>query len=402
MSAPAAPLRRWSIRTRIRVALAALLLLIGPQIGLTVHYLVQLQTQSHRFSELTRYAVELGTARSAASDLRVPGAAVATGADRDRFRAAEQEVRTHLTYLTASMPEFEAANNAIAHGLDAVSQSGEAWFAAVLSLHANSPSRAALEAQLREDTAEGGATVGGLERRFRSASEDLGARFNGALEMAYEQLRNGEERVQLTVRHADRNLIALTMVTLVFVITLVVLLPARIVGPLTRLTSAVRIAGPATALPAIEAADEETGALADAFRETMQQVRELDALKRERIIQDTAQIRLLLERVGAAAILDDRFAVEHSSRAFDRMLELDANDADQPLPVLMAEGGEALRKTLLRVLQTREPVIDRELILDAGDGQSRSLRCDVDLCQARGRATNVLMVLRSEIVNEPS
>lgn len=387
---------RGTVRARIRLALAGLLLLIVPQIALTVYYLVELQSASARVAALTGFVVDLGTLRSATQAIEMPPAPELEAADRAAFEGSvDGAIRAAGELAESASDSLREELAAVHEGLVVMRAAGVAWLSTVLEAKQALPGPGALEKLLRAPPSETGLDMAALVRDYGSARADLADRIDDAFVRAYEGLRFQQDQVDRVVDHADRNLVALTMISLVFVIALVIMLPARLLRPLIRLEMAVRKAGTSELPLPPDDMDDEVGRLASAFRETMLRIREFDARKRDRIVQDSAKLDVLLERTGVpAALLTSRLRIERSSRSFRALVGLTGLDDEAVLPDLLSDGSDALRQLLNRAVQQREGIEGAPVEIIGADGATHRFSAVVDLCRdRRGRVNHLLLAL---------
>jgi len=386
----------WSISTKVRVALVAVLLLIAPQVALTVYYLVELESTADAVSARTRFVVDMGGLRETVLSIDVPQPLDSNAPSEDRFLDAVTGAMAATQEASDNNPSFKSEIQRISDGLAGLDQATREYVKAIRQAREIAPTRRALAELLSGDPAETGVDLAPLLEGIAITRADLRERFDAATIRAYDQLRSDEVYAKRVVDHADRNLATLTMLTVVFVVMLLVALPGRLVLPIRRLTQVVRQAEKGKLETDVEFGDAEVGALADAFSSLMRQVREFDQRKRNRIIEDAAKLDLLLEQLDgpAALLLAPSLLVERSNRAFRELLGVQVTDTDVPLPDLMAEGGDAMRMVLTRgaSLRGRQEPVALEIL--TGDAK-RPMLADVQLCRdQRGRPTHLLLVLR--------
>ena len=388
---------RWSIRTKVRVALLGVLVLIIPQVTLTIYYAVQLSDSTSRVAALTHFVVASDKIGRRITDIGLPQAL----AEDARTRAFEVELAKLLEasrLLPDGGPGMTQETRRIVAGLEALKAASGVWIRTLQRTRESAPKDAFEEIATRSQ-AEGGAGVPSMREAASAQLLDVQASLNTAISRAYIELDLEERHVDGVIAHADRNLISLTMLTVMFLLVLFAALPGQLVRPMGHLANVIRQAGTGK-LEGDEhvglATQDEVGEIAVAFRDTMRRLRAFDDRKRDRIMEDASKLEVLLGALGgAAAVVDSRFVIDYANAPFRQLLGITRADTETPIPELMREGGDKLRHLLTRALEQRESLTAHQVIVTDREGAETAFECRVDLCRDRhGLTTHLLVMFR--------
>ncbi|TNF26166.1 MAG: HAMP domain-containing protein [Deltaproteobacteria bacterium] len=216
-----------------------------------------------------------------------------------------------------------------------------------------------------------GAWIAGRSHRAAEAARLVRSGFRTLRRSIHDEMSEQAGGIKGEVDAANRYLVTLVLLTLVYVAALILVLPTRLVGPLRHLRAVMdRAAAGHVDAEARALGKDEVGQLGRALNALLRRVRTFDALKRDRIVQDREHIRRLLELVpGAYAILDPQHRIEHANRAFRKLFHLSEDFEDRSLLDLVA--GDDLEEfaEILDDALTRRRGVDRmplTLTSDAG------------------------------------
>ena len=390
---------RWSIRAQLRVALVGVLLLILPQVSLTIYYLVEMTHTAEIAATRMRLAIDAQHLSRGLRQLELPSAVDATSTAR---QSTLQRVDSLLGFAAEAgdrAGEFAEADAArITDALRGHRDAIEAWFEAMINARSTAATADAFRELLGGDPAQTGFDFEPLEMQLSDTRAHIDDAIDTTMIGVFDQLRYEQDQAQLVLDHADRNLISLTMLTMIFVLVLLVALPKRLVRPLGRLVHVVRQARAGRLDAEVDTTgDDEVSHLASAFVDTMTRVREFDERKRERILEDAVKLEVLLRSMEApTAILTRRFVVELCNRAFRELFALGSDEAELALPGLLHEGGDSLRQMLTHVLEQRDELRGQRLTLCAADGVAHAFTAGIQPCRdGRGRVTHLIVTLAS-------
>jgi PAS domain-containing protein len=131
--------------------------------------------------------------------------------------------------------------------------------------------------------------------------------------------------IQASVDAANRILITLVLLTLVYIFVIVLVLPSRLVRPLVHVSSVLEHA--ATGQLDVRArvvGDDEMGELGGNLNLMLERLGSFDRLKRDRIYEDAGRIKALAELIPTPmAILDTDFSFEYVNAAMQALLGLE-------------------------------------------------------------------------------
>ncbi len=192
------------------------------------------------------------------------------------------------------------------------------------------------------------------------------------------------------VDEANRFLVTLVLITLVYLGVVVVVLPGRLVRPLAHLRSVMERAGRVRlAVRARVAGGHEISAVSASLNGLLERLKAFDDLKRDRIALDRRRVDALVEGIPTpVAILDTQQGLEVANAAFRRWFGLDPRDLGRTLADTLRLDDDARTLTqavdqALRSGQTAEGL--RVDIL--GGEEPRSARLTVTVGQDRAGRT---------------
>ena len=384
----------WSIRTKVRVALIAVLLLVLPQTALSIYYVSQISTTAALVSIRAALVVDVRTVRRGVDSLSLPPTTLAISESvADRYLGTLDRLLEIARAAAKRHTAHEAELSHVAGGLSAVRKAAADLFRFVKRARESVAGATALEQLLAGQGPEGGVDVGPLREALTFSLRDVDERMDAVLIGVYDELRGEQVFAQRVVDHADRHLISLTMLTCGLVLALFFLLPGRLVAPIRRLTRAVDNAGAGVMeAPLTAPSDDEVGKLGAALFATLETLRRFDDAKRQRIVEDGAKVSTLLAMLPrAVAILDDRFRIQQCNHAFSQLFGALEQIRDTPAPRLVSDG-DALRRMLVHNTQARGATEAVELeVPDASP--SRWLTRAVACRDRRGAATHLILAL---------
>lgn len=253
----------------------------------------------------------------------------------------------------------------------------QAWLAEVLATADERAQRVRLQTlRAQEVTAVGDALLA-LDQRLVSDQRAAG------------------QRIRDSVDRADRFLITLVLLTLVYVAVTIVVLPRRLVQPLRHITSVMRRAGEGRlgVRPRL-GGDDEVGRVAAALDAMLGQLERFDDLKRDRIYRDRQLVRRLLELVPCpVCVVDPQLRLEHANDACKTQLSLPEPYEDTSLMARLGGPDAAdLQRTLDDALRRGRRVRGLELELDTPSGESSRIRLSAYPSQCRDGTTSHLML----------
>jgi|GEM_PF-2252978 len=205
--------------------------------------------------------------------------------------------------------------------------------------------------------------------------------------------------IRAEVDAANRYLITLVLLTLVYLALVILLLPTRLVAPLGHLESVMQAAGQGRLdVQARVVGDDEMGRVSTAFNRMMDQLAAIDDAKRDRIYEDRQRIDLLAGRLDTPlAVLDTRARIEHANRPFVKLFELAVGyHGTQLTSVLGGADADRFSDALDRVMRGRQPGPIR-IALQRNDDV---VDYDVSVQPGRGRNGRVAFVVASFAVAE--
>ena len=400
-------MRNAGIRAKVTLALAGVLALVIPQIALTVAYMVELFGHGTSVDQLSTLSSKVGGAARLASGEFIKGipqqrhelADQIDALDRARSvmavaRDGHVEQRRQLDDVTQQLGLYVDELRRAFDSLEALPEPGFPWVHALEQLRAEFAMTPELwrglfpqpdERQLMHRIAALEEFAFGMADQVvaRALNDDIAVRTQPALarQMATQRLaelgnsvlrtmaaleadlfsrgRVAGDEIRATVDRADRYLITLVMLTIVYIFAVILVLPARLVQPLKHVTSVMNRAG----LGQLDAqarvvGKDEMGKLAAALNRMLRNVEAFDILKRDRIYEDRGRIRKLADLVShPLVILDTRHRIEHANGAFLKLFVLP--DPYEDLNLQDFVGGpdaDAFREALEGVLHRRRPV----------------------------------------------
>ena len=406
MTSYRAEAHRGSIRTTVRLALAGILVLIVPQVVLTLRYLAELERDAARVASggevlerLERFGVTLDA-------LQLPDTLEMTA---DRGAAMEQtllDLAATAESLARSHPALLDDGSALVLALDDVRLRAREYLASVLQLQPPTAAPSApgdpVSALTPPPPADAASVLAPLrERAVTALDRAVSIRRDASVRMI-RALREARRPADNLCRRAGRNLGSLLMLTVIVMVTLFFWLPRRLARPLLAMTRTMRLAeeGRLDVALAYEG-DDEIGLLASTVNRALRNARDFDERKRRRIVGDAAKIELLLERLEVpAAIIDASLAVEWSNGAFRELVGLVADDYNLALPDIFGTGRIELRRFLDSGFRGAGAA-SRRLTLTR-DGQTLALRLEAERCRDGDGAVSHLLLLLEPIVTAPA
>ena len=420
-------------RLRLTLALAGVLALVVPQVVLTVDAMIRLYDGGGEVARLVTLGGRTETLAASVDALLASSRHASTKSLGDTVEHLVHSARTDLdgspdptspdriatalqSWLAivtrAGDTDYDAALD-VHPWVAALARERETTLSAITAWHANTPD---------PDARSAGAHVAWLEDRLATQHErvQLGAlpyemadhgmagawtasrtyrSIEGAAEVraAFSALRNSihgtmssqAASIKGEVDSANRYLVTLVLLTLVYVAALILILPGRLVGPLRHLRAVMdRAAAGHVDAEARALGRDEMGQLGRALNTLLRRARTFDALKRDRIVQDRGHIRRLLELVPSPfAILDPQHRVEHANRPFRRLFRLPDDFEDRSLLELVEGDDLEAFAELLDDALTRRRAVERQAITLTGADGTRSYLLTLE--PARNRAGRV-------------
>ena len=389
--------RRFGIPGKVRLALVGVLLLILPQVALTLYYLIELSKSSAILASRSQSVAVVAELRAGFRSLQVPDALTSTEETERGYLRGVDALSTRARALDADDVDIGAQYQAIADHLHGVRRAAARWFSAVRRARDVASGAQALKSILSGSPSQTGIDLGPLRDNIAEASAALELRFDAAVSHYADDLTIEQDYVKRLLDHADRNLIALTMLTCIYLAGLFLVLPGRLLRPLSRITQVIRQAEDGKLdLVVNDPSSDAVGLLARTLNRTFERIRAFDERKKDRIVEDGAKLEALLGHLGyPAAILTTGHVVDTANRAFRDVFGLTDADAETPLPAIMSEGGAALRQLLDRASHHREALSDVAVQVVGRDGPARPFAATIDVCRdRRGRVSHVLLLLR--------
>ncbi len=391
--------RRAGVRTRLALMLVGVLFLVVLQTVLAVSYTRDLFTQSQRIKSLAVTSASLDRIRarvyqaldantSSGTDEQLERLARSASEARDTA-SAEPTLRPRLESLAESLDAHGALIRDAAHadiqpapasplvaGLlswrEAIETDSLKW----LELHPNATLAETTEEliRVREQVdripdlviAPGlsaqlwlAAALGAAHRFDADTLSESADRVRFDLAISRQDVSSAYSQASLAIGHtvesADRYLITLVLLTLVYIVVLVFIVPERLVAPLRHLSSVVhRVTLGRYDVRAPTDYRDEFGSFGESFNHMLDQVLAFDDLKRERIYQDRARIARLADLIAdPIAMVDTRLRLSLANRPFRKLFAIadgyeDTDIRDRLDPGDTSELGRALEAALRR------------------------------------------------------
>ena len=439
-------MRRAGIRAKVSLALLGVVALVVPQIALTITYMVDLFAHGEQVESLSKTAASVGQLTELSSQLFLEEIPKTSESLQERHRRLGKLQQAIVTASENARPEIQStfadAATALAEYSTKLTQTVQAaasqdspknaWLTSLAMAQTtlgSSPEEwrerypqpqprqlmhrvTQLEGQLFEllprvmaqaviQNSINALATTGRQRAERAHLRHAAQKTLSSLERLRGQLHHASAQsgsaIRMTVNRADRYLITLVLITVVYLLSLVLVLPGRLVQPLKHITAVMNRAGQGQLhVQARTAGDDEMGALATALNRMLNRLKRFDTLKRNRIYEDAVRIRILADMISSPVVLlDTRHRVEHANQAFRRLFSLPDDYEDTQLLTLL-EGPDlpTLREYLDTVLLKRRPIKGRKLTLSDRRGQHEFL-LSVDIGRNRRGAVGVL-ILRLE------
>ena len=441
--------RNASIRTKVTLALMGVVVLILPQIVLTVAYMVRFFEGGSRIERLARVANSLHdggerlidfvqseiphhesqlTARKHALEdllrrLKEKEEALSDVVQNEqiapfikRYRALVPMLKEHETFIATYLASIEGQPQPI----QALTTPGLLLLlvedgVAHLEPQPNARSRAELEARVGRLEA----LLESVSSRFLEAvSADDDVRLKRAMRQSemtvkvgrkarqivraylslegdlWEAVRGDAKTIQSNVDEANRYLITLVLITLVYIAVMCLVLPTRLVRPLGHFSSVMkRAASGQLEVRARVVGDDEMAQLGANLNQMIEQIRIFDDLKRNRIHEDQGRIHFLANLLPyPVACVDTHMRLEFANRVFCRVFGLKPGFEDKLLPHLLAgPDADRLIEHFDAVILRRRPVSEVPLSLTHATGTTDYL-LTIDIGRNRAGAISHLMV----------
>jgi hypothetical protein len=205
-------------------------------------------------------------------------------------------------------------------------------------------------------------------------------------------------RIKTSVDEANRYLITLVLLTLVYIFVIVLVLPSRLVRPLVHFTSVTeRAATGQLEVRARVAGDDEMGDLGNGLNVMLERLGTFDRLKRDRIYEDGARIRSLGARLEhPLAILDTQFAFEYANESMRKLLSLgNAYEGSELIDTLGGSDAQQLVSVLDKALKRRRSLDAVVIELQTAQGL-KSLSLSTEIGRNRSGQISYLIVTLNE------
>jgi nitrogen fixation/metabolism regulation signal transduction histidine kinase len=443
--------RHASIRIKVMLALLGVLALILPQIVLTVTYMVQIfESGEHveRLSEAVGSLERLELRARTVVDTEFPENEPAVQVFRGKVNelsilwtetsghfqekaAKDLRIKESAEMLVALRVELTRYERAVLDGLDQIEQLPKAnlvsellpveiikavdentrWF-----LERDNASSARLEVRIDQLEEKRVDTLNTL--RVATISDVMShTRNEKIIKATHHQVRRAAhrmvtglsliqgklssaarvagERIHMKVDEANRLLITLVLLTLVYIAVVILVLPSRLIRPLKHFGSVMERAGSGQLdVRARVVGNDEMAALGQSLNSMLDHINTFDDLKRDRIYEDQGRIRAMGDMVTRPmAILDTRLRIEFANKPFRDLLKLKDGYEDIHLSQTLS-GDDATRfvSALDSVLRRRRPMVDVPVVLETEHGQ-RSYK--VSVTTGRNRAGKIAYLLVS-------
>ncbi|MCB9729464.1 MAG: HAMP domain-containing protein [Deltaproteobacteria bacterium] len=395
--------RRAGVRTRLALMLVGVLLLVVTQTVLAVSYTRDLFTQSEQVKHLASASEALDDIRAhvyqaldehgsatteeqlerlARSAAEARDAAARVPRMQDRLETLAERLDAHGALLLDSRRDRESVTpplplvSRLLAWREAVSEESLHW----LERHPDANLSETTEEliRLREqidrtpDLLIGpalsehiwvGAGVGAARRAMSDVVAESAAKVRFELASSRHDVSSAYSAASAlignTVESADRYLITLVLLTLVYIVVLVFIVPERLVAPLRHLASVVhRVSLGHYEVRAHTEHRDEFGAFGESLNHMLDQVLAFDELKRERVYQDRTRIVRLADLIAdPVALIDTRLRLSLANRSFRKLFALadGYEDTDIRDRLDSGEGGE-LGRALEAALRRHRPV----------------------------------------------
>ena len=142
--------------------------------------------------------------------------------------------------------------------------------------------------------------------------------------------------------------------------------------------------------------DDELGALAAAYNETMAVLQDFDARKRDRIIADGGRLEGVLRTIPhPATILTPGLVPEASNPAFRKLFTWQAADAERPLPSIFEAGRRELQDLLEQAVHRRDALLDVEVRLSCKGAVTAHELSSYPCRDRKGRLVGIVVILKN-------
>ena len=383
-----------SFRAKVRRALGVVLIVTLPQLALTLYYLDSVRGTADAVASQVELLHEVERIRNGFMRLSVPEAGVLSVAEQLRLERTLGEIADRAISVLDAYPSHVAKLRDVGATAARMIAAVREWRSALHRTETTLPSTDLV--LLSRAVGAGDADVAVYRQRAEEARLALDDALFAIVVAVLDEVRAENVAAEATIAHADRNLMTLVLLAIVVIFLLILALPNALLQPIGRLTRAVRAAATGRAGARIEVpADDEIGALATAFNDTMETLRQFDSLKRDRIIEDAGKLDTLLRHAGGpAAILTPQFIVESANREFVHFFGAGVVDGGQPVPELLRRGRAELEQLLVRAREHRHEILDHPLTIGTTDDKGRRFKATVDVCRdRRARPTHLFIVL---------
>jgi HAMP domain-containing protein len=211
---------------------------------------------------------------------------------------------------------------------------------------------------------------------------------------AAESIRNESNYIEQVLGHANRNLVTLLLLTVVYLLVLLIILPRQILEPIKRLARLIRRVEPQQLIAyAQSGAGDELSELAGNLHETLERRRRFDANKSEQIVNDQAKLSKLMGVIDhPVAIITRDYLIELANPALGEFLGMKELSDEVRFPQLFSQGGTALRKLIDSALNQRQDVDSLPIQLSGAMGDCRA-HVTIKAIRARGGPANTALII---------
>ncbi|MFH1008223.1 MAG: HAMP domain-containing protein [Candidatus Latescibacterota bacterium] len=232
-----------------------------------------------------------------------------------------------------------------------------------------------------------------LSQILGETSENVRNLANELEQRNWRQLEQHRQESEMVVARAQRNISVVLIMTIMVSAYMLFVLPARLVKPISAITSIIRRAEQGDfEATATSASDDEVGQLALFLNRMLRQVRIHDSLKTEKISTQQQKVEALADvMTEGVMILNQEREITLVNRALRQRLGWQNEALDKPLGAVDTKG--ELSALVREALDKGDDVESKQVLLDGADGNVVTSMAKIHLLRTGQGAVFAILII---------